>query len=625
MNTIKELIQSAESGIPQKAPNIIDWAHDNVVLPGSARSRHFNIEITPWLREPLMRATDLETRFIDLRKPVQSGGSVFGEVLMLYWIVWSTGFFQYNWSNDKRANERWASRIHGILNACAPVRRLMERIGQIMKGEIDFGNVFFRNQGAFVSDNLDSDSIRLQLNEEVHSWEPGHLKKAHGRLTAVWDFKSCAISNAGRVGDQFDQSHSSGTNQIWMVKCPGCSNPNHEANAVYHVMRTRYDERKNQLGGLRYDADGARLGDYHYDYNKIRPTIRYQMPCGLTIHNEDISTRRKLSLGGVYSLPRNKGAELSHRSYSYEAVSVDYIDWMTLIKDKHDALRARSMGDEQPWIRYCQERENIPYNPDEVPITNFIEVKAGLVKNRAGLFGKKFRGFTLDRQEGSRAKGETPYWWLCIRDAQIYEGVTKSMLVWEGRVETDDQVIAILREHQCNMWQGCADSGDDTFHVYAFCFNHGIHCIKGGKEEFYAHPPNGARRIFSTERPLCQMINRDPKYAMIEVDDGRGGTVLMFDPREPMFWLYSKSGIRERFHFLRSNTDFITPEDVSDDYREHMDSEEREKYQNPTDGSWGHRWVQKKTRNDLFVCECYLAMLFDQAGLIHGRLENQKQ
>ena len=54
MNGMKELIQSAKSGIPKKAPDIIEWAHENVVLPGSARSRHFNIEITPWLRLSLI-------------------------------------------------------------------------------------------------------------------------------------------------------------------------------------------------------------------------------------------------------------------------------------------------------------------------------------------------------------------------------------------------------------------------------------------------------------------------------------------------------------------------------------------------------------------------------------------
>lgn len=605
---VGRICQAIRAAIPQVPPDIIEWARGNVILPSSARSRYFNIDITPWLREPLQRATDLETRMIDFRKPVQSGGSVLGEVLLMYWITHGRGFLQYNWSNDKRANERWNSRILAILKANSAVRRWMDANGY-MRGEVDFGNVFFRMQGAFIPDNLDSDSVRLQINEELHSWEAGHLKKARNRLTAVWDYKSVNISNAGVVGDQFDVSHKNGTNQVWTVKCPGCGK--------YHAMRTRWEPKKPHLGGLRYDADGCRLGKFQYNYNKLRPTIHYQMPCGFRVQNNDLATRRALSLSGVYSEPTNPGAELSHRSYTYEAVSVDFIDWMSLIKDKHDALRARATGDPEPWICYCQGRECIPYDPDDVPITNVIEVKPGLKKNRDGLDGKKLRAFALDRQHGEMSKGELPHWWLVIRDAQITEdGVLRSLLVWEGKVETDDQVVAILREHGCMMWQGVADSGDDTYHVYSFCLYHGINCIKGGKEDHYSHE-GGARRIFSSERPLARMLNRQTKFPTINV----AGKIVP-DPREPLFWLYSKAGIRERLHFLRSSTEYLTPEDVSEDYRAHMDAEEREKTVGG-DGSISYRWVQRKSRNDLFVCEAYIAMLFDQAGIIRGKLDQR--
>ena len=95
---------------PKPPPDIISWAEDNVEFPGSALSRHFNLSITPWIGEPLTKGVDKVTRRVTFVKPVQSGGSVCGEVLMLYWIEFFRGFFQYNWSNDKRARERWESR-----------------------------------------------------------------------------------------------------------------------------------------------------------------------------------------------------------------------------------------------------------------------------------------------------------------------------------------------------------------------------------------------------------------------------------------------------------------------------------------------------------------------------------
>lgn len=93
---------------------------------------------------------------------------------------------------------------------------------------------------------------------------------------------------------------------------------------------------------------------------------------------------------------------------------------------------------------------------------------------------------------------------------------------------------------------------------------------------------------------------------------------MMPDPREPMFWLYSKGGIREQLHWLRTETSYETPEDVSDDYRSHQESEERVESINPGDGSRSYKWIQHRDRNDQFVNEAYIAMQVNQAGMILG-------
>ena len=594
--------ESVLKAIPKAQPNVVTWAEEHVRFPGSARSQRFKISVTPWLREPLERATDLRTRIVTMMKPVQSGGSVLGEILLMFWFMFSRGMLQYNWSNDKRAKDRWNSRVKGIFEACDVVNARMDNI-DYKDCEIDFGNVFFRQQGAFTPDNLDSDSIALQVNEEVHSWEPGHLKKARARSTAVWNFKSVDISNAGVAGDQLDQAFCAGTGQHWNVLCPGCGK--------FHRMRTKWEDNHPELGGLRYDADNCRLpGQFNYNYNKLRPTIRFQMPCGFVVQNDDISTRRKMSLGGKYEEPQHEGSIITHRSYTYEAVCVDYIDWLTLVQEKHDGLRARSLGDPQPWMRYKQERECIPYDPDDVPIINVITTIKGIKKNREGLSEPRLRLFALDRQAGVLSHGEFPHWWVLMRDFKIENNKLRSLLIYEGKIETDAEVVEILKDHKCNMWQGVADSGDDTAHVYAFCAEHGINAIKGGKEDSYVHE-SGGRRIFSPERPLYLMVDRPPKFPLLELSKGK----TIPDPREAHYWLYSKHAIRERLAWLRAETIYETPDDVSDDYRRHQEAEQRQEYISPTDGSRSWRWVQIKKRNDLFVCEAYIAMLVDQAGI----------
>src|ERR1039458_182686 len=92
MNDFPRLRKIALDALPKEKPDIVEWAQENVNLPGSARSTRFDCSIAPWLREPLQMATDDNTRIVSLIKPVQSGGSVFGEVLLLYWIMFSRGF-----------------------------------------------------------------------------------------------------------------------------------------------------------------------------------------------------------------------------------------------------------------------------------------------------------------------------------------------------------------------------------------------------------------------------------------------------------------------------------------------------------------------------------------------------
>jgi hypothetical protein len=249
-----------------------------------------------------------------------------------------------------------------------------------------------------------------------------------------------------------------------------------------------------------------------------------------------------------------------------------------------------------------------------VPIVRKVELAADQKKNRDGLPEPRFRTFALDRQQGEKIKGEFPYWWLVIRDSKVFFGQLRSVIVYEGRLDTDEQVIATLDEYKCVRHHGCADSGDDTEYVYAFCMRYGINAIKGGTEQWYVHE-NGARRIYSPERPLHQMRNCPPKYDYVEMVVNNQ-IEMVPDEREPMFWLYSKGGIRELLYFLRNTMQYEAASDVSEDYKNHNDAEERRTRQHPRTGQNIIEWIQLKRRNDLFVCECYCAMMLNISGQI---------
>lgn len=617
---------------PPPESSILSFAEKYVKLVGSARSEGFDRNTAPWLNEPLECQADEQTRRTTLVKPVQCGGSTAGEIALQYWLRFYTGFVQYNWPTDKKAELRWLSRFEMILKACQGLE-WPERF-KSNKCQVQFARNFFIMQGVWVPDNLDSDAVKLQVNEEVHEWQPGHLAKAYNRTTAFsWLCKIFNISNAGKIGDQLHQAYKSGTQQQWVVKCPGC----HQ----FHAMRTRWEDERPDLGGLRYDSAACKRTDGSYDYNRLKSTLRFQMPCGYIVH-EDARERRELSLSGKYAEPENTGADTSERSYTLEGVAVDWIPWIELVKQKHEALRALRYGDAAPWQKYLTERECRFYDPHDRPLTQKLAVNVSVKKNREGLKDRLFRGMAVDKQRGEASRGETPHFWAVIRD---FRRDASSQLVWEGKIQLIEDVDALRAEYGviAAPWPGeshvLIDSGWDTTEVYRICAKYGYTALKGEDRSFYSH---------ETEQPDGTLLKVRRIYSPIQLVDpfegdkeGRAGQYQI-----PLI-LYSKQGIADRLAWLQSRGRSVNeewneelenafgkdssavkfwdvPSDVSEDYRRHSESEEIQEHVIGRTQEVVQLWTRVNKRNDLLVCERYLALLAEMAGLLSSGLPEPK-
>jgi hypothetical protein len=292
---------------------------------------------------------------------------------------------------------------------------------------------------------------------------------------------------------------------------------------------------------------------------------------------------------------------------------VDYIPFINIIQQKHQALRALRYGDPEPWRVYLQETECLFWDNSDRPSTGSVVINSQIVKNKEGLRKHpqfNARRFALDRQQGIAARGEFPYWRLVIRD-NLWNG--DSLLIHEGKHLTDENCIEALDEFECIRAMGVADSGYDATHVYQFCLRYGIHAVKGEDERYFAHRvieslADGSertvliKRIWEPERPLYLVA-----HAMRTRENS---------DEEPLFWRYSKGGIAERLNWLRAGNvvKWEVPGDVSDEYQKHLESheivEERDKRGQVS-------LVDKKLGpDDYLICERYIAMLMDMAGII---------
>jgi hypothetical protein len=603
--------QATPDSIPD---DIIAWAESSVKVNGGKTS--FSAARCPQIVEPIRSMADADTRIGTLIKPVQVGGSTAGEVVCAYWAAFFSGLLQFNWEDDAKAEDRWKDRVLPCLESCRDIRRTGHRFEELIC-EARYINSTVRCQGVFNEKSLDSDTVPLQINEEVHSWKPGFLSKARRRQTQVWNAKAFDISNASRVGDQLQVAFESGTSEVWEVLCPHCGQ--------HHEMRFRWNPNKPELGGLRWDSDGCKMDGGRFNYNKLEKTIRYEFPCGHTLR--DIAAERR-QLRGRYRITY-EGAHLSHRSWNFEAVSCDSIRWLSLIQEWHSSIRALKAGDAEPMRRFVTERECRFYGDESLPYSGQVVVNTAIVKNREGLKNRIARLWAADWQQGYKSRGELTHYWLVIEDVLAD---CSSQIVFEGMVATDAELVAILDDFQAPRSAGVVDASKNMKSILSFCYREGLNAVIGNNSRMgsFRHK-DGVRRFYSEEQVICDSLNMPSKFDHVATRDG-----WMPHPDEPVVTSYNKAGLLANHFFIRdmkanvlknkpdaTAADYIErviPGDISDEFRQQNESWERVNN------------VQKKTNDDvegfrkirrddhMLMCCAYIDLLKDQCGLLGERL-----
>ena len=597
----------------ERPRDIIAWLNQSGI---KVDGHTFDIRRTPQLIAPIQAMADIDTRIGTLVKPVQTGGSTAGEVVCAYWAAFFNGLIQYNWQDDAKAADRWHDRIRRTLESAPEIRRTGDRFEETIC-EARYANTTVRVQGVFNPSALDSDTVPLQINEEIHLWKPGFLGKARRRQTQVWNAKALDISNAGDDGDQLHIAYETGTMEEWEALCPQCGQ--------YHEMHFRFDPAKPELGGLRWDSDGCKTESGRFNYNKLEGTIRYQFPCGYEIR--DVASQRR-TLIGRYGQPKNEGAHVSHRSWTYEAVACDSIRWLSLIQEWHQAIRALRANDSEPMRRFVTERECKFWSESLRPFNGQILVNTALKKNRDGLPDRAVRLAAFDKQKGRRSLGQLMHYWGVIRDVASNGD---SLLVWEGMVHTEADLLAIVKEHEVQPRCVIVDATWDTKHVMEFCYHNGINAVQGSNQNHWFAHADKIRRYYSEPRAIHLDLNAPPRFDY-------SGSAAGWQPHvdEPMVWFYNKAGLLSNLMFLRNHKHNITtanpeagpddyivhdiPGDVSEDYQKQNDSWERKTGTRGRSKEHIEEWRQTRADDHLFMCEAYIANMMDVGGFISRRL-----
>lgn len=586
-----------------------------------------------------MRAMSLDNSVCQIGtfiKPIQGGGSTAGEVIAAYWCKFAMALFLYYWQDADVAKRRWKERILPMLQSVD-----MPWAGgrDELVCEAVFRNVRLRVEGVFSEQALQSDTIPLIINEEIHEWKPGHLVMSRGRQTRVWNKKSFDISNATWAAvdsnkgknTQLHLAFLDGTQREWLTACPVCG--------VLHAMRFRWNKSKPELGGLRWDSS-TKLPDGRPNYKKLAQTIRYQFPCGHKVKNE-VTARR--ALRGEYSEPRNEGADLSHESWTSEAMSYDQISWLDLIKEWHGAIQALKIGDTAPMFRFVTQRECKFFSDESRPFAGTVITTAAAKQNREGLPGELAKLWAADWQQGFKHLGELTHYWLVIESVLPN---CSSQVIFAGVVSDEAELLLTLAAHGISnedgggIFDGFIDASKNTKHILSFCYRAGINAVVGGAhgKKGFRHP-DGSFRFYSPRKFIYTQLGITFEQAQQDHPDWFTMTREGVKENEscPYVLEYDKAGLLKNYFFIRemkqrvldtnpnaTPADYIeriVPADIGEDYLKHHEAWERDSLASLPKKMGEVEGFKPLSRKDhTMSCSCYIDLKKEESGLLGRRL-----
>ena len=481
---------------------IHEWATDHVWLPlgGSAQPGRFNaasarhvIDVLADMRDPLVRQ-------VNILKPIQSVGTTAAEVWVLWVLCNEPGPTQFNFNSKQVQESNWEKRLKPMIRTCEQLSKLLPEDARKLKqnGVIFTNGIPLTTQNA-TEGNLQSDSVRNQVNDEVWQWDPGMFKEADARVEAfrrVGMSKQVNISQAGVDGSDWHRiCFGAGTSfSEWEVACPHCG--------VYQVMRMQVADGSSTRYLMKWDDDGG--------------GIRYECPhCGKAME-DSAKLKAHFNASGRY---RDHSPLMDRRTRRWNALT--WSPWADLVREYREALAAKKMGVLLPLQQFLQKRLAEFWKADDMaPIVRpaFCDDEAP-----AACQSGSIRGMTIDTHEHF-----FPY---LIRE---WESDGASRLLTYGRARNIEELEQIRQRFKVPAadWQGwlrwtrgnrngprpsCLSrvmidtGGHRAQEVYDACWRHGWIGTKGTDKEFYTHTDAKGRQSTRLVAPQSEILNYESK------------------------------------------------------------------------------------------------------------------
>lgn len=466
----------------------------------------YDVMNVPWTKEFLKACDNPHVREITFIAPPQdSGKTKAAETYLAKRIAKQPANCAFNTSTNVKAEQwsetRWEpmlSSVKGIAEKFSANKHLKKKRRIIFRD-----GTYLLIQGAETEGNRASDSVEVQINDEVYLWERPWLKEMHERTNAYRDTRKIInISVGGTKGGELHERFLAGNQGEWHHVCPGCRG------LIPYVFDMR-DPRCN----IRFDLNAAVMhSDGRIDLRQFAKTVLVNCPdpkCGrkLAYDHELLSA---LNRGGVY-IPMNPEADPSIVSLHINSFALGREPW-------HEIL--------EPWVKMQLRGGVLPPAVLKEFITKklaeFWEEKPHVVSRELKLSSwtradvirqkswvqEKFRAMGVDNQKG--AQGDTKHRWFACGAFSV-DG--RLRIIDAGRLNEWEQVrqkqvelgIPEPTEERPGPWVA-VDRRYDGVEVDEKCSTYKWHGSMGADRDDFLHPAwsefAGTRQLFTEMRSM---------------------------------------------------------------------------------------------------------------------------
>lgn len=581
---------------------IYEWARENVDLQGDyALQGFFRVDSSRHLVFPFGLLLDDQVRMVNVRKAIQSGGTLLADLFFQYIFANAPGPAMFSFQTDDDAEQHFLTRIEPTLRA-SPANREQHRRLQKKRDLYRWPHINAYFQGANWN-SLQRKSVRYVVNDECWIWKEGMLAESWARTHAFRDIcKILNISQAGMVGDDWDNCWEAGRRHSWAVKCVKCrqlqpllffdtmaDDPHVKAGVIYT------DTRKGGRWDVARAAESARYRCRH---------------CGHE-HADDVRTWDRFNAGGDYIChdPERPGKNVS-------------VEWNGLVAGHYgdvvaDFLKAKQLqlqGTVEPLKKLYQKTLILPW--EDRHGEEIIVLTTSKFLRREPWPAGEWRFLVADYQEGRAGQGE--YLRFVCRD--FAEG-GPSRLVDEGTVGTPEELRALQHELGIENDRCVAvDGGHQLLRIAGWAAKYGWTVLCGDDKEAWPHYPK--RKGKRSKKPVMRAYSPRKRVDPLRGKKGAGRYLAYV-------FHWSNPSVKDFLWRLRHGRGVAweVAEDVSDNYRAELDAERKQRVWDKLGRKYREWWINiaPDKANHAWDCECMLIVLAMIAGILAFDLEDDDE